>query len=256
MSKYLQYPAGPLSWIAGPRDETGDDNLGVATNDSVQRFTLGTRFLERDGSVYKYVKAGSAFTSYQLAVWHGNTGATVSYEAINAASGAGEMVVHIAQASLTKDQFAGGYILLFHATGDGQLYCIRGNTASDGGLVDLYLDRPLAKAVTTSDNMELYANPYTEIKQGNAGGTHGFVGIPMALLTDDYYGWVKTWGPTFIAPQSGVGGSFSKEAYFRHDGSIDVLANVGDPVTDQRAGYTMIGSAAGDGPIIMLQVSI
>jgi hypothetical protein len=258
MSKGFRYAFNPITWAGIPNDFTGTSNLGLASNDATQRYICGTRNLTWDGSVYKYIKAGSTYTSYQLAVWHTATAAVVSYEALNAASTAGSMVVHIAQASLTEDQFAGGYITIYHATGDGQVYCIRGNTASSGGLVDLYLDRPLVKATTTSDNMELWANPYAEIDQGNAGGTHGFAGIPVALLTDTYFGWIRTWGPTFIAPQSTVGGAYLKEAYFRHDGSIDVRPAIAtkDYVTDQRAGYVMAGSAAGDGPLLMLQVSV
>lgn len=258
MSKGFRYANAPIGWWGESRDFTGSSELGLSTNDATQRYVCGTRTLSWDGSVYKYIKAGSTYTSYQMAVWHTATAAVVSYEAVDIASVAGSTVVHIAQASLTEDQFAGGYITIFHATGGGQVYGIRGNTASSGGLVDLYLDRPLAKAVTTSDNMELWANPYAEIDQGNAGGTHGFAGIPVALLTDTYFGWIRTWGPTFIAPQSTVGGAYLKEAYFRHDGSIDVRPAIAtkDYVTDQRAGYIMAGSAAGDGPLLMLQVSV
>lgn len=256
MSKEFTFPNRPLDWAAGVQDFTGEDNLGLSANDVTQRFIPGTRKLSWDGSVSKYIKSATTYTSYQAAVWHTATGASVSYEPINAASAKGTKVVHIAEASLALDQFAGGHILLFHATGDGQMYGIRGNTASAGGIVDLFLDRPLAVAVTTSDNFELWANPYISVSQGNSGGTNGFIGIPYALLTTNYFGWVKTWGPTFIAPQSTVGDAYIKAGYFRHDGSIDARGNIGTPVTDQLAGYTMVGSAGGDGPLFMLQVSV
>lgn len=256
MSIQLVQPFNPIPWPAVPVDHETDSNIGFAVIDTTQRYTVGTRAMTWDGSVLKYTEAGSTYTSYDLAVWSNATAAGISFESISAASAKGEKIVRIAEAGVTENQYAGGYLLLFHATGGGKTYTIIGNSISSGGLVTLYLDQPLGVAVTTSDSYELYASPYNDVKQGNADGTHGFVGIPMALVTSGAFGWTKTWGPVFIAPQASVGGSYTKACYFRHDGSIDIRGNIGSPVTDQYAGYTMVGSAAGDGPIIMLQVAI
>ena len=193
MSKQLTKPFNPIEWPAVPPDFTGENNIGFATDDSTQRFTVGTRAMSWDGSVLRYTKAGSTYTSYQMAVWSNATGAGVGFESINAASAKGEKIVRIAEASVTENQYAGGYLLLFHATGDGKVYTVIGNSATAGGLVTLFIDQPLGVAVTTSDNYELYASPYTDVKQGNDGGTHGFVGIPQALVTSGSYEWTKTW---------------------------------------------------------------
>ena len=256
MSKQFTLPFNPIDWPATPHDFTGVNNLGLSTNDVTQRFTLGTRHISWDGSVYKYVKAASTYTSYQAAVYDSATGGDVSYEAMGGASAAGSNVVTLIQGSITEDQYAGGQLLIFHATGDGSLYLIRGNEATSGTNTTLYLDRPLPVAVTTSDNIELYANPYSTVAQQSSDGTHGFVGIPMALLTNNYYGWIRTWGPTFISPQSTVGNILLQDCYFRKDGSIDVSSSRGTgEITSQHAGYVMTGSAGGNGPIVMLQVS-
>ena len=257
MSKQLTKPFNPVIWPAVPKDEVTANNIGFATDDSTQRFTFGTRAMSWDGSVLRYAKFGATNTSYQSAVWSNTTSAGVGFESVNGASAAGGRTVNIADASTTEDQYAGGYIILFHATGDGSVYLITGNTASAGGIVILSLDRPLAVAVTTSDNLELYVSPFSDMRQGNSGNTRGFFGIPMALVTSGSHGWVKTWGPTFISPQSTVGGQGLATGYFRHDGSIDVRGNISAAtVSDQVAGFRMIGSAAGDGPLFMLQVTI
>ncbi len=257
MSKQLTKPFNPIQWPARPHDNTGDDNLGLSTNDITQRYTLGTRHIGWDGSVYRYCKAASTYTSYQSAVWDEATGGDVAFEALGAASPAGSNVITLTQGSITEDQYAGGQLLIFHATGDGSLYLIRGNDATSGTITTLYLDRPLPVAVTTSDNIELYANLYSTAKQGEGGGASGFIGIPLALLTDEYYGWIKTWGPVMISPQSTVGNSLLQDCYFRTDGSIDVFSSRGTGViTSQHAGYVMTGSAGGNGPIVMLQINI
>jgi hypothetical protein len=182
MSKQFPYPFNPLPYQAVPHDNTGDTNLGLSTNDSTQRFVIGTRHMAWDGSVYKYCKAGATLTSYQMAVHDEGTGAAISYESLGGASAAGSNEVIIAQASITEDQYAGGYLLLFHATGDGQVYGIQGNEATAGTTATFYLDRPLGVACTTSDNIELYANPYAAISQANTGGGLSFIGMPLRLL--------------------------------------------------------------------------
>ena len=255
MSKQFTLPNGPLKFIASPKDFTGDNNLGLSTNDAVQRYILATRHLGWDGSVYKYVKAGTAFTSYQLGVWDEATGAAVSCEALGAASAAGSNEVTMTQGSITENQYAGGQMIIFHATGDGEVYTIMANEATSGTTTKFYLDRPLAVALTTSDNVELFANHYGSVAQGNSGGTQGFLGVPMALLTDTHYGWVKTRGPAFVSPQATVGNAYLGACYWRHDGSIDVYSNIATYVTSQYAGYVMAGHTSGDGPLIMLQGS-
>lgn len=264
MSSDFTYPNQPLPWNAGPQDYTGDNNVGLSTNDATQRFTLGTRHISWDGSVYKYIKAGTAFTSYQMGVYDEATGAAVSYEALGAASAKGSNVVTMTQGSITDNQYSGGHMTIFHATGGGEVYTIMGNDATSGTITTFYLDRPLAVALTTSDYVELWANHYSAVAQGNSGGTQGFLGVPMALLTDTYYGWVKTRGPAFVAPQSTVGNAYMGAAYWRHDGSVDAfpqtnaaLTGYSAPMvtTSQYAGYVMAGDASGDGPLIMLQGS-
>jgi hypothetical protein len=79
--------------------------------------------------------------------------------------------------------------------------------------------------------------------------------MPAAAAASGAYFWTKTWGPVFINPQSGIGAAYVRTAYFRHDGSIDVRANIGTYVNDQIAGHILIGSASGDGPLLMLTVS-
>lgn len=256
MSKQFTKPFNPIDWPARPKDFASENNLGLSTNDSVQQFVLGTRHISWDGSVYKYSKAASTYTSYERGVWDEGTGAAVGIESLGADSPAGSNVITLTEESITEDQHAGGYLILFHSTGGGQVYAIQGNEATSGTKTILYLDRPLAVDVTTSDDIELFANPYTAVKQGQSDGTQGFIGIPLALLTDNRFGWIKTRGPVFISPQATVGDQYEVGAFWRHDGSIDIHGNIGTFVTSQYAGYVMVGHKTGDGPLVMLQGSL
>lgn len=259
MSKQLTKPFNPIIWPAVPHDFTSENNLGFSTDDSTRRYTVGTRAMSWDGSILRYFKAGSTLTSYQTAVWGQATSADVSFEAVNASSAAGSKTVTISESGITKDQFAGGSILIFHASGNGSLYTVIGNTVSSSdNIVIVSLDRPLAAAITSStEAYEIYASPFADLRQGNSGNTHGFWGPPMALVTSGSYGWVKTWGITFLSAQSSVGNQGLGTCYFRHDGSIDIRGNISaGTVSDQYAGFRVVGKQSGDGPVIMLQVAI
>ncbi len=259
MGTNFALPNGPLRWISGPKDFSGDNNLGLYATEATQRYAYGARFLDWDGSVYRYCKAGAAITNVQLAVHVTATGAATSIEAISAAAAIGDKTLYINQASITVDQYSGGYVVIFPAGGSAMIRSVVANTASDsGGSVKLSLNHPLSTVLTASDTYELYASPYASVSHANTDGTLSFLGTANVAASSSGFLWTKTWGPIFIAPQSGIGGAYVRTGFFRHDGSIDVHPAVATKanVSDQIAGFTLIGSAAGDGPLFMLQVSI
>ncbi len=259
MGNKTVYNHGPIGPWGSPMDfvTSANDKLGVAAQDTIKRFMPGTRLLTWDGTVFKYGKAGAVMTSYQAGAYHNNPSETVSYEAIGAASPVGGTDVTITEGSITEDQYAGGHIIIYHATGDGDIYMVESNEATVGTTTILHLDRPLAVAITTSDNFELYPNVWNDLRQGSGGAAAGFAGPPMSIIASGSYGWFKTRGIAFISPQVTLGAAYLAAAYWRHDGSVDIGTSAGAAfVTDQYAGYRTIGSQAGNGPLIMLQGSL
>lgn len=252
------FPVTPFYPPGLPADQSLSTELNQYATNASQQHALGRRLITYDGSVFRYSKAGAAITSTQLAVHTEETGAGVSYETIAAAASIGDTVLSITEASITKDDYAGGYVVIFETgSSGGFVRRILSNTASDDNDgVKLTLDQPLHVALTTADAYELYPNPYDSMSQANASGAIPFAGMPPVTVSDTYYFWTQTWGPVFIAPQSGVGAAYVMTGYFRHDGSIDVRSNIGTYVLDQIAGHIIIGSASGDGPLFMLTVSI
>lgn len=257
MSTLLQFPKTPLREFSGPQDFTGDYNLGLFATETTQRYGFGTRFLDWDGSVFRYAKAGAAITDARLAAHVTATAAVAGVEVIAAAASIGDRTLSINEASVTENQLVGGYVLIWPAGGSQMVRGIIANTAStSAGIVILTLDWPLDTALTTADAYEVYASPFASISQANTSGTLAFLGIPNRAAASGAFLWMKTWGPIFISPQSGIGAAYVQKGYFRHDGSIDVRSNVGTLVLDQEAGYCLVGSAAGDGPLFMLTVGI
>jgi hypothetical protein len=225
------------------------------------RWNPGDRVVLPDGRVFRYAKASAAVASTSLAVSF-SAAVKIAFEAFAGASAVGDTKVTINQASITADELRGGYLVFNHGTSLPVFAGIIGNTASDSSNnVVVYIDRSLPVAVTTALSFEILSNPYAAVNQASTNGTRSFAGIPAAAAANGAYFWVQTWGPIWAAPQASVAATaYIREVYFRHDGSLDIRTAAGDLtafVTDQRAGFVIDQSDAGQGPpLVMLQVSI
>jgi hypothetical protein len=235
--------------------------------DTVQQHALGSRYVDPvDGRVYRYCLAGTGgvvpgFGAAFGAVTHH------AYEAIHAAASIGDTTVLIDQASVTVDEFAGGYIILGHnANATCQVRRVISNTVSADSTnhVTVTLDRPLTANLTTGEGYEIIANLYANMVQGGEpAGTlekQSFAGVPAAVIAAASYGWVQTWGPCFCTPGGGTtpGDSANdRMVYFVGDGSV----NGGAHLTYAGKAYQPAGfiiteySAAGDPPLVMLQIA-
>jgi hypothetical protein len=182
------------------------------------------------------------------------------------AAAVGDTVITIpaaTHAALAKDELRGGYVRVVGTVGDngdGQFRGIVANDAADASAAfKVYLDGPLTQAITTNA-CETFQNPWAALYHSTGEPMFAKAGIPAAYVSaSGYYLWVQTKGPVFVTPQDGVvGNNESKGAFWRDDGAIDSF-NTAIGITDgtydltQYAGYCMEGSAAGNGPLFMLQ---
>jgi len=158
------------------------------------------------------------------------------------------------------DDYKGGTIVLFKAGVDKpQIRGITGNTARAAtGAVDVTfdLDSPLTLDLAVTDVGEAMQSPWSYLIQDSE-ISHPVVGVATVVGTSGQYIWVQTWGPVFVSPQAlvGVGGA-GIGCYWRHDGSIDVYANIGTYVSTQYAGFVLAEAIAHTqaAPFFMLQV--
>jgi len=214
-------------------------------------------------------KTGGAVTSIGLAVKNGlPQGVANSAIAAAAAAGATSVVVTTSATSgaagtglMATNEFKGGEIVLFTTGSDiPQRRGITGNTsrvATGSVSVTFYLDSPLTTALTTSDYAECNHSPWAYVVQ-DTNIAHPVVGVPcVSAAAANYYLWVQTWGLTFVSPQSSVGaGGAGIGCYWRHDGSLDVYANIGTYVSTQYAGFVISETSTSTqaAPFFMLQI--
>ena len=227
-------------------------------------WSVGDSVLLPDNREFRHAKStGSNVIKPQLGCNFTETG-LVPYTSVVTAKDAGsrEMTVPAAtHDAVTKDELAGGYVLIFDNTFDADItYGITGNDASDADVAfDIKLDQPLAlPLVASTDAVEVYKNPWASIDQGNT------VILPRAGASVSYvsaaenYFWVQTKGIKHISPQLLVGGDNGGiMCMWRHDGTVDnvedaLAVTVNGNLTCQPAGVVIAGSSAGNGPLINL----
>lgn len=237
---------------------------GIYNIDSTQKYDIGTALQTPDGRVFYY---GSTTTGGVTAGWGAFITATLpmAYEALHANAAAGDMKILVNQASISANDWKGGYIVMGHgAASTTQNRYILSNTATNGDThVWVYLDGPLTVALTTSEGFEIMPNPYKGLCTKSSMEYNGVAGVSAVTAATGKYCWFQTWGPLWICPGgAGTPGSTQHErtVYFQGDGAIVGDVGFNDPTTEperrQVAGYIMQqdSSGAGGPPFVMLQI--
>lgn len=242
---------------------------------TTQLYPVGYRREVWDGRVFYYAKATNIISSCKFGVkFYGQIGdgiATTLYQ--NQA--VGDRTITIAAASVSANDFRGGYVMI-HADTHQQFRGIISNTATDGsGNITITLDAPLAAIVTTSHYTEVLQNPYGNVRltAGPSGGMSGnpfttVAGIPNVITTEpNEFLFLQTWGPIWINPHgsslqdAGITGG-ERKLVFDCEGSICIEDDVAHgPCIDgdehQLAGCIIDRNASGVSgpPLVLLKVS-
>lgn len=181
---------------------------------STQLFPLGTRLIQGERE-WVYSKCGAS----DLATLGTplQTAAAIHAEAdddivVGAASAIGDYTVtltstaNLAAAPLSsKDGYREGYLIVNDAAGEGQMYKIKGHEAASGTsnfVVTLY--DPLTVALTTSSQVGLAQNPYSNVIASAAVVTGIFTGVNLIAVTASYYFWAQVHGPAPVNAHAAV----------------------------------------------------
>lgn len=95
----------------------------------------------------------------------------------------------------TADQYAGGFLTVNDAAGEGITYLIEGNSAADAsGVVTVQLAEPVKVALTTSSEVTLHVNPMANVVIAPGAVAHQAVGVPNVTVDDADYAWFQVKG--------------------------------------------------------------
>jgi len=199
MSKHFQYPFNPIEWPAVPHDFTGDNNLGIYTSETTQRYVYGTRYITWDGRVYKYMllTTGGCVSYHGV---HGTLEAETTYTTAVAAT-AGDRFMTITDATTAaEDSLAGALVLVYDSTSDNSTqHHIVGNELGNGTNIKVYTEFPLPHSITVSDSVEMFGNQYSAVSEATY-HYGAWLGVPTVTAATTYKIWAQTWGPCIVSP--------------------------------------------------------
>lgn len=230
---------------------------GLYEVSDVQNYVIGSRRITPDGRVFRYAKSGGiCYTGQGSAIYP----EIAFFSDCKGALKATDTQITFAGKDYTKDALKGGYITIYGNPGgapnnaDCPHRLIVGNNLCKTADLILDLDGPVGRIVDDEQGCEVYHNPYSDLRLGSR-TTESFAGLAAAYVSAaDKYFWVQTWGPVWVALQSGsTSNGLYRDVYFRHDGSIQVLGT--DETYDknkQRAGFILPPGLAA---LVMLQIS-
>ena len=179
---------------------------------SEQKQKLGTRAVLPDGRVFYYAKNSSAAITPAGKIVDGIAAVAAHDMDLAAAAASAGAITFTSGTSLTvtKNQYADGYVIFNDGPAQGEVYRIKSNTAvSSATGLSITIDEPdgLRTALTTSSLFGLAYSPYTDVKiiDGDGTMTTGVLGVTTAPVTADYFCWIQTSGPASVRLGAQVG---------------------------------------------------
>lgn len=126
---------------------------------------------------------------------------TYTNMAVGTAAVAGDSSIQVTNgtATITSDQFVGGSISVYTAgtvaVGDEYTITAITGTLTTGGALNVFVDRPLRSAMSTSAKVTMIRNPWSGVIQAPASTQTGIpVGVAIFAQTASNWGWVQTGG--------------------------------------------------------------
>jgi len=166
---------------------------GIYEESATAKAEIGTR-IEVGDRVFRYAYAGGIALAAGKLMKSAQLPAEVN-KAVAAVAAAGTYVVTVTTVA-AQLYLAGGYMVVNDVNGEGSCYRIKSSAANatTATSTDIVLYDPIAVALTTSSEVELYGSPYYDLDL-SAGVTDHISGIPPIAVTANYYFWLQTWGP-------------------------------------------------------------
>ena len=165
----------------------------LTTNEAAPSHALGEKMFTPDGRAYRYVKVGA------LALVVGNVLQGIAEDTgeqglTPVAADAGALTITTSAITVTKDQYAGGFVIVTVTPGLGYQYKIKSHPASTAAACVITLEDPIQVALTTTSRIDLVPNIYSGVIQSLAATSDAIVGVAVCPITALYYGWIQTNG--------------------------------------------------------------
>lgn len=175
---------------------------------SSKLYELGKRVCLSNGAVFHYALAGEAITINKLCeapAAAADHDADLAGQATFAVGVKTVIVVNGASTTITENMFQGGQLYVNDVNGEGQNLFIKSHgSAAVNSNCTIELLMPVHVEITTSSQCGLAANPYYKVLIANTTQLSHPLGMSNKAITNAYYFWLQTWGPTTAISDAGV----------------------------------------------------
>jgi len=241
-----------IAFRSGINGETSVPVSSIYETTVAQKFALGQKYETQDGRLFRYAKAGAA------ALLPGNMTQSVAPVAHHTNIATGVIVpigatqftyVTTLDTTTSLNQYAGGYLHVNDATGEGHSYRIKSNTANVKPTI--VLDEPILVALAATSEVTLVKNRFHDTIIAPTTAQSTWAGVPCIDVPATYYYWslvqgevpILTHGTVVIGNAVQVGGAA---------GAVTPLG-VNDPLYKQ-VGTVMTVNATTEYSVILLDI--
>ncbi len=193
---------------------------------TAQKHKLGTRMQIADRE-FVYCSTGEAITVGKLVMGKAGTAAHQVDLAVSAGSAGATTVTLSGSLSIAKDLYKDGWLIFNDVEEEGHMYRVKGNTlvsSATGCVVTLDEEDGLVSAITTSQQVGLYENPYKAVEAQDANDIdHAPLGWTCADIASGSYGWLCVKGFTTALIEGTPGAGLPLVASNSADGSVEIL---------------------------------
>ena len=183
----------------------------IFVSETSPSYAVGTRVSLQDGRVFRYSHFGAAVNRGLVVSQDLSESAVVDTDnaviaPASAVSVAGEVIqpgainsrfVQLTLASVTANQFAGGYLHITDDTGEGFTYRIKGNTATGDpatGDIRLELNDRLQVALDATSDIAITGSLYANLEAATQATDEVIAGVSVATQAAADYGFIQTQG--------------------------------------------------------------
>ena len=164
-----------------------------------QKQKLGTS-MQIGERMFRYASTGEAITVGKLVMGKAGTAAHQVDLAVSASSAGATTVTLSGSLSIAKNLYKDGYLILNDVEEEGHFYKVKGNTlvsSATGCVVTIDEEDGLLTAITTSQQVGLYENPYKAVEAHDANDVdQPPLGWTCADIASGSYGWLLSQGFT------------------------------------------------------------
>lgn len=203
----------------------------VLSTSATQEQQLGTIGLTLDGRQFRYGKAGGTdLAPGKIAVAATQEANHANIACAAAAVGDTQVTVTLGATAVTANQYAGGFLVINDANGEGIAYLISGHPAAAlSTAVVITLAQSITVALTTSSEASLVLNPWSGAVISATDQADAVVGVPNVTIPDGEFGWFQTRGVCSVLADEAITAGLALTIGTGVAGAVEALDAAGEP---------------------------